>query len=422
MEIRDLDLNTDIVADFLSQQENANPKKNDMQVRFGMEELNSPDLNTLKSDDSLKEDDNQGIKKELNLNPVNSTDLLSVGNKEGSEDKNKNQEQGKEGTEGKGEENKPIEIKPEELDVISKYFSKGMEEGRFVAVNEVDDKGNKTAFVPKTYQDFDDLIQVQVDYKLNEATKNLDEKWYSSKSDAWQAIAQYAEMVQDPTELIPFLQGVRTIQTVEQIDENEIDGAEELVRIRLEQRGDPEEAISSQIEALKTADKLVSTAKAYKPIMVKQEKQMLANQVKERKDYEDRVAQEMNDIRNKAYTEIEKPFFGKHNLKKEEKFIVYNLLAQQDEQTGGFMIYSELDKLYAKRDFETLKQIALLLGKKDSFLQYIGTDIANKTAGSLQRKLQAATESHSASGNDYDEEKIPVVNRNKSTGTVRFGR
>jgi len=86
------------------------------------------------------------------------------------------------------------------------------------------------------------------------------------------------------------------------------------------------------------------------------------------------------------------------------------------------MIYSELDKLYAKRDFETLKQIALLLGKKDSFLQYIGTDIANKTAGSLQRKLQAATESHSASGNDYDEEKIPVVNRNKSTGTVRFGR
>ena len=71
---------------------------------------------------------------------------------------------------------------------------------------------------------------------------------------------------------------------------------------------------------------------------------------------------------------------------------------------------------------ETLKQVALLIAKKDSFYNYIGVDIANKTAGKLQRKLQAATEGRSASGNDYTEDKMPVANRNRSTGTVRFGR
>ena len=423
MEIRDLDMNTDLVTDMFPQS-GSTPKK-DMSVRFGMEELKELNTDLLKDNNpapaAVPGDAQTAVNQELNLNQQVNTDLLNVPPAKKEEVK-ETVEPAKEGDKQQQQQQAAPELKPEELKGISEYFQRKVTEGKFVAVNDVDDKGNKTAFIPKTIEDFDEVIQIQLDYKLEQAKKDVEEQWYRSKSPAWKAISQYADMVDDPTQLIPFLQGVKTIQSVEQLDENEIDGAEMIVRSHLERRGDPEEVVSTQIESLKTSDKLISTAKTIKPLVINQEKQMLAQQVREKELYEQRVANEMNDIRNKAYTEIEKPFFGKQNLKKEEKALVYNLLAQYDDQTDGFVLYSELDKLYAKRDFETLKQVALLLSNKDAFYQYIGTDIANRTAGSLQRKLQAATDARSASGNDYDEQNAPAVTRNKPTGQVRFGR
>lgn len=309
--------------------------------------------------------------------------------------------------------------KPKELKEISDFFSQRIQEGKFVAINEVDDKGNKVAFIPKTFDDLEEAINLQIDYKLEDLKKGLDQQWYESKSGAWKAVAQYAEMTDDPTHLIPFLEGVKTIQSVEAIDENEIDGAEQIVRVRMERAGDPDDVIESQIEALKSTDKLIATAKQYKPMIVNQEKQSLQQQVRQRELEEQAWAREINDIRTKAYQEIEKPFFGKTVLKKEEKAAIFNLIAQPSEETKGFAIYDEIDRLFAKRDFETLKQIALLVSKKDSFFNYVGVDVANQTAGKLQRKLQAATESRSSSGHDYTEEKTPSITRSNS-GPLKF--
>lgn len=423
MEVRDLELNDGIVADFLgTPAAGAQQKpKNDMNVRFGMEPLKelNPDLlgsqnqeGQAVTESSLN---NDAVSEELKLQTPVNADMLADPKKTAAPAP-------AEGGGTQGEPAKPAELKPEELKTITDYFTQRVADGKFVAVNDVDEQGNKTPFVPKSFEDLDEVIQIQVDYKLDEAKKNLEKQWYDSKSPAWKAISQYAEMVDDPTQLIPFLQGVRTIQTVEQIDENEIDGAEEIVRIRLEQSSTPSEAIEAQVEALKTSDKLISTAKQFKPLMVNQEKQMLAQQVRERQIYEQRVAQEMDDIRNKAYTELEKPIFGKQQLKREEKALVYNMLAQYDQETDGFVLYKEIDKLYASRDFETLKQVALLLAKKDAFFQYAGVDASNKTAQGIQRKLQAAVDGRTNSGNDYDEDKGPVVTRNRSTGQVRFGK
>lgn len=309
-----------------------------------------------------------------------------------------------------------------ELQGLSDYFHQRMKEGKFVAVNDVDEKGNKVAFIPKTAEDFDEVIQIQVDYKLEQAKKEMNNQWYSTKSPAWKAVSQYAEMVDDPTQLIPFLQGVRTIQSVAQINENEIDGAEQIVRVRMEQRNDPEDVIESQIEALKTTDKLIATAKQYKPVIIQQEQQVLAQQVHQRKAEEQEYNSLVNDIATKAYAAIEQPIFGKQKLKQDEKALIYELIGQPSEEHQGYALYTAIDKLFDSRDFETLKQIALLVGKKESFYGYLGTDIANKTATNLQRKLQVAGESHASSANDYDEEKIPVVTRQQFNKQVRFGR
>lgn len=399
------DLNPNAFADLFPAPADGNQKQGPL--RFGMEETFQDILNVDETTDNqpdntslVKNEVDELIEKDVKevTEESNNTDLTNIPDTKKVEEK-----------------------KAEEIKGLSDYFSQKMQEGKFVAINEEDDKGNKVPFIPKTIEDFDEVMEIQMNFQRQQAQREMEQKWYESKSPAWKAVAQYAEMVDDPSQLVPFLEGVKTIQSVGEIDENEIDGAEEIVRIRMEQRGDPEEVITSQIEALKTTDKLISTAKQYKPVIVNQEKQVLAQQVRQAELEKQAWAQEVNDIRTKAYQEIEKPFFGKSNLKRDEKAAIFNLIAQPSEETKGFAIYDEIDKLFAKRDFETLKQVALLVAKKDSFYNYVGIDTADKTANSLKRKLQAAVDSRSSSGNDYDEERIPSVTRTK-TGPLRFGR
>jgi hypothetical protein len=317
------------------------------------------------------------------------------------------------------EGDKPLEIKG-----LADYYKDRMENGLFVKVDAEDEKGNKTAFIPQTPEEFDEVIQIQVDYKVEQAKKDLETKWYESKSPAWKAISQYAEMVDDPSQLIPFLQGVKNIQSISQLNEEDNEQAEAIVRARMEQRGDPETIIKSQIDALKSTDSLVSTAKQVKPLMLQEEQRHLATQVHEARVREQEYLKDITDIREKAHKAIEQPIFGKTKLKQEEKAAIYDLIAIPSEQTQGYGIYSEIDKLFEKRDdssLEMLKMISLMLTKKDAFFNYLGTDIANQTASKLQKKLTVAGEMR-GSGRDFTPEDRPVVQRNQFNKTPRFGK
>lgn len=308
---------------------------------------------------------------------------------------------------------------------LSNYYQERIKNGTFVAIKEDDGKGNEVDFIPKTAEEYDEVLELQINYRLNKERENLEKKWYESKSPAWKAINQYAELVDDPTQLIPFLTGVRNLQSVAEINENELEGAESIVRTRMEQRGDPEEVITSQIEALKTTDKLIATAKQFKPIIIQQEQQALTLQMQEQQAQQKEYIQLVTDIRNNALAAIEKPLFGKTKLKNEEKAAIYDLIAEPSEQTQGYGIYSAIDSLFDKKDFETLKELALLLTKKDSFYGYLGTSVANQTAASLEKKLRVAGDSHKASGNDFDEEDInkqASVTRNQFNRKPSFGR
>lgn len=322
---------------------------------------------------------------------------------------------------GTGNNAKP-EVKVTPLSDLSTYYQERIKNGKFVAIQEEDEKGNKIDFIPKTAEDYDEVLELQINYRLDEAKKDIERKWYESKSPAWKAISQYAEMVDDPTQLIPFLSGVQALQSVAELNESEIEGAEAIVRTRMEQRGDPEEVIVSQIDALKTTDKLLATAKQYKPIIIQQEQLALQQQMQAEKAAQMKYVQLVTDIRSNALAAIEKPIFGKQVLRKEEKAAIYDLIAEPSEETQGYGIYSVIDSLYDKKDFETLKEIALLLSKKDSFYNYLGTTVANSTAASLQKKLTLASEAHKSSGKDFDEEQNrPSVTRNQFNRTPNFG-
>jgi hypothetical protein len=304
---------------------------------------------------------------------------------------------------------------------LTSYFEDRIKTGKFIAVEQEDDKGNKTSFIPKTAEEYDEVLELQLNYRVDQAKKDLEKSWYESKSPAWKVISRYAELIDDPTQIIPFLQGVRTLQSVANLDENEIESAEQIVRVRLSQRGDPEEIVNGQIEALKTTDKLVSTAKQYKPIIIQEEQAQLASEMRQKEEENNNYLRMIGEIREAAIKELEQPIFGKTKLKQEEKADIYDLIGEPNSESQGYGIYSVIDSLFEKKDFKTLKEVAFLLKKRESFYNYLGNNVANQTAVSLEKKLRLAGNSHKSSGNDYDEEQV-TIQRNQFKTKPTFGR
>lgn len=300
-----------------------------------------------------------------------------------------------------------------EIKDLSSYYEERIKNGKFVAIEEEVD-GKKSLFIPKTAEEYDEVLDLQINFRVEEAKKELEEKWYESKSPAWKAVSQYAELVDDPTELIPFLQGVRNITSVASLDENEAEGAEQIVRARLTQAGDPSEIIEKQIESLKTTGNLIPTAKQYKPMMLQQEQQRLASEMKQKQEEERRYRQIISEIRDNAIKSIETPIFGKNKLKQEEKAAIYDMIAEPSEVNQGYGIFNAIDELFEKKDFDKLKEVALLLTNRDAFMTYLGTNVANQTAANLERKLRLAADSHGSSGKDsIQDDQQPRVNRNQ---------
>lgn len=399
-------------------------------TRFGQEEVNI-DLFGKDSPPQGGADPN----KPVDDNAEGATGEDGKAKPEGAADPNKKKEGEGEGeVENPDDPNKQVDIldipvkpgrKPKyDFSDMSGYYQDRVKNKKFVAIEEEDDSGNKVLFVPKTPEEFDEVIDIQVNHRLEQERKSLEQKVFEGKSPAWKAVIQFAEMVDDPTQMLPFLTGVKNIQSVANLNPEEIDGAEAIVRARLEQAGDPEEVIESQIEALKTTDKLISTAKQYKPVILQQEQQALAAQVKEQKQREQEYVQIVSNIRENAVKAIEQPIFGKHKLKQEEKAAIYDLIGEPASDTQGYGIYSAIDNLFDKGDFDTLRQVALLLAKKDSFFNYVNAQAANSTAASLQKKLSVAAESRNSSGKDFTnlDPDTPIVQRNQYSKQVRFGR
>lgn len=394
------DVNQDVLVDMfpgIGTQQTAGPQN----IKFGMQEVEvdmfgrqTPTSTT--EDTTLEPEKPASTTEDTTLEPENKADVL-------------------------GTATKAAPAAPAFKD-WSEYFEDRIKSGKFIAVEEEDSTGKKTTFIPKTPEEIDEVFDLQIGYRLDEAKKEMEKKWYENKTPAWKAISQYAELVDDPTQLIPFLSGVKTLQTVANLNENDTDGAEAIVRTRMEQRGDPEEVITSQIEALKATDKLISTAKQFKPIIIQQEQFSLQQQMAAEQAQKQQYVQLVADIRANALKAIEAPIFGKQKLKNEEKAAIYDLIAEPSEESQGYAIYSAIDSLFDKKDFETLKEIALLLAKKDSFYNYLGATAATNVAASLEKKLRLAGESHKASGNDYDEDTKPVITRNSFNKKPSFGR
>lgn len=302
----------------------------------------------------------------------------------------------------------------------SGYFADRIKSGKFIKIRQTNEKGEEVDFIPTKPEEFDEVFDLQLEHKLKEKEKDVAQSWYQSKTPAWQAIAKYAELVDNPADVIPFLQGVRTIESVREVDEGTVEGAEQIVRTRLEQKGDTPEIVQQQVELLKQTDKLIPTAKAYKPLIIKEEQTNLLALKKQEEERNRVYLEDVVRIEDGAIKAIDSPFYGK-KLQKEEKAMVYDLIGYPSQESGGYKIFSIINSLFEKGDFETLAGMALYASNKDAFVNYISDKAAHSTASKLQNKLRLATENSSSKSTFVDDsEEAPVIQRRKFTSN--FGR
>lgn len=350
--------------------------------------------------------------------PVNA-DLFS-GDEDGEEE---NVEAGREG-EAPVEGEKPKTGRKAKYDFSDAkgYFEDRIKSGRFVSLEE-EVNGEVRQFVPSTPEEFDEFFDIQLSHIEQKSKDEIAQKWYEEKTPAWKAVAKYAEMVDDPSEIVPFIQGVSNIQSVADLNENEETGAEQIIRLRLQQRGDTKDVIDEHVEALRSADKLVSTATKYKPLILQQEQAQLQQMMKEKEEQEQQYLSLVSTIRDEAFKALETPFYGK-KLKQEEKRDIFNLIGQPSAESGGYEIYTKIDKLFEKKDFNKLLKIAMMLEHEEAYNQYASTATANKVAENLQRQLRVAGDGKTIVGKTplQDEKPKAPVQRRVYTGEgIRIG-
>lgn len=316
--------------------------------------------------------------------------------------------------------------KPKESDVVPfkdmfDYISDRVKQGKFTEFEIQNEDGTTSPFVPKTPEEFDQLLEFQIEHNLSKQKETLEKNWYSTKTPAWKAVAQYAELTDDPTEIIPFLQGIQNIESIKDVDPTEIEGAEMIVRTTLAQRGDSKEMIDEMVETLKTTAKLIPSAEKYKPALIKQESARMQQMIAEKQEEEKRYNQLVNTIRDNSIKVIEEPIVGKQKLKGEEKQAIYSLISEPSPESGGYAIYDEIDKLYEKGNFSKLRKLALLIHNEEAYDKYISSVASEKTATEVQLKIKAANDNRAASSNTNGEDRKVVIQKSQY-GQRTFGK
>lgn len=285
-----------------------------------------------------------------------------------------------------------------DINTIKKYFDAKIQEGKFLALED----GKM-----ESIDDIDALIEANFTHKIEEIRESVIQSAYEEKSPAWKFILQHSEKYSNPAELIPIIEGVKNIDTVSSLDPTNEQEAEHIIRMALSRRKEDPELIEEQISTFKQNGKLSTIAEKYQPILIQEENQRLAA-IKQRKELEElQNIETIKAIHTNVVDILEKPFLGKFNLKNEEKAAIYDLIAEPQEQNGGYKIFSAIDNLYEKNDYETLQEIALLLQNKESHRKYFGISVSGKTAENLIRKVKTTQTASTTSQPELPKNTIP---------------
>jgi hypothetical protein len=258
------------------------------------------------------------------------------------------------------------------------------------------DKENDFAWYEDTpidsYEKAVEFIQLNVNDKLSKELERIDQTWYNTKPEAFQRVAQLAEMAGDDfSKVADLIQKEKFLQDIENLDASDLENAETIVTEHMKLRGEPKDVILEEIKDLKERDKLVERAKKYQPSLIESQKKI--NEAIIEKEKADLISfySAIENNNKEVVSFLSNPKIAGMDLKIEDKNAIYQSLVYNPE-IKGFGINKLVEDLHREKKFELLAKITLLAQDEDKFEQIYTNRIKSKVAKDYQKKIRYASE------------------------------
>lgn len=327
-------------------------------------------------------------------------DILNEASKEGIEEKDKEKpEESKEVVETSTKGRPKDKLDSAELSSIELLIREGKIQPWVNEQNEI--------ILPSTKQELLELMDENLETINQNSFQAVSEQFYQTKSPVWQQLLRYSETARNLDEVAPLFAAMQDAETIQSLDlENEAH-QEYIIKQNGLLKGWDAATIDADIEDLKERGKLKERAEMAKPGLDRYNEQRVQQELA-KKQQEDQQKQYLlqNHYNNVIENVMNKKEIGGIKMKDEHRQYVASTLVP-DESLGGLPIYTIIDNLLQKGDFDTLARIALLGTNPQVHDTYYNTKNSNEVAAGLQRTLRTANAPKTGSvvNDDYTQPK-----------------
>ena len=261
--------------------------------------------------------------------------------------------------------------------------------------------------IPKT---FDELKQLIDENKKHEVEQNK-KQWESDLSPQVKSIMDYAKA--GGKDVTPLLEAWATVESISQLNPNDINDAEELVRYDLELKGHSEDDIEEQVDLLRAANKLQAKAANLKPRLEEYEVQRIQSIEQEQRQRTEMLQAKRVEYQTNMSKAIDSAFTDKHlsnGLKQSIFEPVYESAFKPGMRVTGFQRALEELQLDPSKN-KHFAEVALLASDRDKFFEIYGNQIKKEVTADTVKKLKFAK-----STNQTAEDEVSLGQRKQLRG------
>lgn len=244
--------------------------------------------------------------------------------------------------------------------------------------------------LPTTRQELLELMDENLETISQNTYQEVAQNFYQTKSPVWQQLLKYSETARSLDEVAPLFAAMQDMETIQTLNTEDESHQEYIIRQYGMLNGLDAETIDADIEDYKERGKLQERAEKLKPSLDRYNEQRVQQELA-KKQQEEQQKQYLlqTHYNNVVENVINKKEINGIKLKNEHKQYVASTLVP-DENIGGLPIYTLVDNLLQKGDFDTLTRIALLATNPELHDTYYNNKNANTIAANLQRTLRTA--------------------------------
>lgn len=276
-------------------------------------------------------------------------------------------------------------------------------------------------FTPKSDEELSELIKANIDSarteKMYEDKNEALKEALLESTPAFQFLVANANKFRTIEDMLPFIENVNMQEQIDNLDLENIEHQELIIRNALSLKGFPQSDIDLDIKDFKERGILEKKAELLKPILDEYnsiQRQRIIDQ--ENKKLHDEMIL-MNNYFSSINTNIiqSKDIDGLKIEQKDKERVISYLVPQ--ENSSEIPLYQKIDESIAKGDTTTLFLVSLLLDDKEAFFNLVGNRSATKVAKELQKVIRTNNKSSYSSSDPLD---TTYIRNNEKNGS-QFG-